>query len=111
MGPKFMGCGAIALGFVALSPAVIEISSGSFSPVGYSGRSSWLTSALTLFFGQYAPYASALLWIGTAAVFFWLGVKEFNRQDSPASEEEQLPSAKLGNPSISLTSRKRKKRS
>lgn len=74
MSHKFIGAGFIILGLFALCPAIYEIASGEFFPHAYR-RNSWLASMLKIFYGSYAPYMSAWLWILIAVGSIYVGIR------------------------------------
>lgn len=74
MNIRVAGWGCVVIGLFVSSQGFLEISSGQFSPVGYNFRSGWIKPFLTLLFGQFAPYASAVLWLAIALAFVWFGI-------------------------------------
>jgi hypothetical protein len=79
MSDRFMGWGAIFIGAVVSCPGILEIASGEFSPEGYRPRSAWIKTALSIVFGPYAPYVSALLWLALGAAFIVTGLRRLQR--------------------------------
>jgi len=70
-----MGWGSVLIGLCLLCPGILEIASGTFSPVGYSSRSSWIKTLLSTFFGASGPIVSALIWFALGIGFIWFGLK------------------------------------
>ena len=72
---RVVGVGFIVIGLSVLSVGLLEVGSGQFSPVGYNVRSAWLKPFLTVFFGTFGPYVSALIWFAVSFFSIQFGVQ------------------------------------
>ena len=71
---KIFGWGSIIIGCAVLCPAIYEIASGTYSPVGYGARGGWIKGFFNLLFAANGPYISALMWLAMGCAFIWAGI-------------------------------------